>query len=176
MISVRLYRRRKRICQTTVLWISASVIAVLGATSAWIGSNGSATSGHVASAMDLGEPEVPQATPAPPQVNGDGVLDTPVVVVKLVPALANEMTGAIKRGDARIALGQFCGWIFSGEALRSESFWLFWSVMGLGVMAVMGCSLVEHFREWRHRLEAQSAGGLEGSVPSDEAEQDTSAE
>jgi hypothetical protein len=176
MISVRLYKRRKRICQTTVLWGSACIIAMLGATSAWMGLKNSATSGRAVPAMDLSEPDIPQATPPTPQVNGDGVLDTPVVVVKLVPALASEVGASVKSGDAREALGQFCRWITSGEALRSEVFWMFWSVMGLGVVAVMCCSLVEHFLQWRRRLEVRSAGagGPDGTLPTDETEQDSS--
>jgi hypothetical protein len=176
MISVRLYKRRKRICQTTVLWTSACVIAMLGAMGTWIGSKSGATSGRSVPAMDLGEPDITQATPATPQVNGDGVLDTPVLVVKLVPALTSEAAVVLKNGDAQEALGQFCRWIFSGEALHSQSFWLFWFVMGLGVVAVMCWSVVEHFIEWRRRLEMQKAGGPEGAIPSDEAERDSSAE
>jgi hypothetical protein len=176
MISVRLYKRRKRICRTTVMWISACILAMLGAMGTWVGSKGGSMSGHVVPAMDLGEPDFAQAAPTTPQVNGDGVLDTPGLVVKLVPALTSEAAVALKNGDAQEALGQFCRWIISGEALHSQSFWLFWFVMGLGVVAVMCWSLVEHFIQWRHRLEMQKAGGPEGTVPSDETEKDSSAE
>jgi hypothetical protein len=171
MISARLYKRRRRICQTTVMWTSACILALLGATTAWVGLKSGATSGRVVPAMDLSEPDFPQAAPVTPQVNGDGVLDTPRVVVKLVPALADEAAVAVKSGDASEALGQFCRWIASGEALRSQPFWLFWSIVGMGIIAVMCCSLAEHFMEWRHRLEMRRAGGPDDTVPADETEE-----
>jgi hypothetical protein len=173
MISVRLLKRRKRICRIMLRWIAACVIALFGATSAWMGSNSSTTSGPGEPAMNFTEPDAPQAAPVAPQLNGDGVLDTPGVVARLVPALANEMTGAVKNGDARETLGQFCRWIISGEALHSQSFWLFWSVMGLGVVAVMCCSLVDHFMQWRHHVEARTAGAAGFTVPSDETKEDS---
>jgi len=173
MISVRLYKRRKRICQTTVLWISASILAMLGAMSASLGLKGGGISGRVVPAMDQSEPDVPQMVPVTPQVNGDGVLDTPGLVAKLMPALADEAFVAVRSGDARQSASQFCHWIATGEALHSQPFWLFWSIVGLGIIAVMGCSLVEHFMEWRHRLGLRKAGGPEGAAPAAGAEKES---
>ena len=92
-------------------------------------------------------------------VNGDGMEDTPRVVSRLIPALVGEAADAVHRGDAAEALRQFNRWIASGEALHSGAFWIFWSVLGAGMLG-LGCwSLLNQFVMWRLALRLPKAGG-----------------
>ncbi len=167
MISVRLYKRRKRRCQVTTLWCSAVVLTTLAIASAWYAGRGNHGRATVAPAMDLGEPDMPQTAAVSLPVNGDGMGDTPHVVFRLVPALIGEAAGAVHRGDAGEAFREFNTWIASGKALHSGAFWIFWAVLGAGMLG-LGCwSVVNQCLNARFALRLPKASGTDEPVPTD---------
>lgn len=162
-------RRQRQFCRSAVLW-SCAIAAAMLSFAGWrqappLKEDLSPPPVHLTNVDAPGDADVPA-----PRVNGDGVLNTPQVVAKLVPALASEAARAVENGDLREALRQFAHWMTSGEALHSQPFWLFCSIIGAGLMALACHAWVSHLLERRHRLRMRSAGGADDIVAVGEAD------